>query len=1592
VSYYVADSRGYIADLASGGGIAEFYDWALDHPGPIADLALTGSTSDPASLADALDEEAASGAVEDTRAALADYARKATDILIISDGTQPDSDDFRTSAEFAALARRPSYTHIHRAADKYAPPIQSLIVKAGAAMRSRLQPAEIEAALRVRDYGRAVAAADSAIDEPLREQAQLAELFLDIVAISARSASIPGARVVGAPGAIKAAAARIGRYASGLSRIRHAAKSGKKKFKNPPPAPMVRGPFTLSFDRVNPHSVDWARSKSAELITEVRDSAKASVRRIITRALDEGLPPRQSSKLIQKVVGLTEAQSDAVANLEDRIRDNPGGKIWAGSRPVRVPAGGASESWIDKVTSAYSDRLHRQRALTIARTETMRASNEGQQEMWAQAIESGLLTGDEFKMWILTPDDRLCDECAAMEGEVVGIMEDFSTGENPPLHPNCRCTIELTMSRPEPAAEGEAEAEAEETANEDTDLAVAEARALAAIAVAEGWDESQHPRDDSGKFAGSALSGGYKLTETKGDLGPSFEFVGPQGGVVGRADLIRHPDIGMTVHSISVFTDVEHSARGLGLARQAIDVLVRKYGRLSSSPDGRTSSDADKMWQAVGADKVPTDINARGFYWSKSAGPRAAEWDESDHPRDAHGEFTDSKGGSVSHETVAKRTIKDLALDELNMKGACGAATVYAWDRMGRPKDLVPYNVTHPDYPDEGHVLLYNKKTGEIVDPAGRQFDRHMALTRTRDDAPYVDYRKVKASDIPIAREAADEMFWQLHKRYPDEPEPRAADYNPDQPRDESGRWTSEPGGSKAEISQLRQVMLDDANYEHEYAGRGPVTDLRNVSDDARSAIKSNTVVDIGRDLNRAGADELELNLSNPINNGPQIVQDNLDCWAATSGDSNPDAIQKQMAVKEEFKLDDAAVEHMEIDTGDPMAYGDEPAPFAEDLTAGGPQKPKDVSGYFDPDYYKTRMTADRMYARAEYEHTQAWLKDRGITHVTVFRGEEISGEIETGDITVRMQPASSWTTDLSTALGFADPFREMPGGTANGRILAVRVPASRILSTCITGRGCVTESEVVLLGGLMKVRAVPSWGSEALEGSLRDSAERVSDPDIYEIDAELSRADWPKRTDDRRATLGMSEIRFAAEWDESDHPRGPDGKFTGSGGESGASDAASKRPHIGLIAPDGTDHISDGEDHTDIARKVLNIEEGGVPEALSAGYVRYWVRRGGEVDINFQAGHPEAASHAMQLLRDYHVPGTRIYIDIEAKKGLSPGRAMVLDFPHFFDNIREANAAIREAGSLSAEQQKRRLRAAAEWDEADHPRDPAGKFTDKGGGAADAKPGAVKGEVPKIRRIDKPVEGGPRRSDVKGARYNAAWQASPVASLTEQQVADRMLVDVGDRPWDVRFFVSKSDPNGPENAITMHAKNDVVTVMRTFTPDGIVDHVLMDIDKDVQDAGISRGLLAKQMELYRDMGIREVHMLANLDVGGYAWARAGFLPADPAQAADKVAQRVAELVTDGVIDDREGEFLFSKAFEIETKPDTIWELADLRNLREAPPKFREEGKGSTQTLGKLLLLDVSWKARATVADAMNPSTPQGARFAAYFSKRKRGH
>jgi SPP1 gp7 family putative phage head morphogenesis protein len=160
----------------------------------------------------------------------------------------------------------------------------------------------------------------------------------------------------------------------------------------------VVGEIEMSFDAGNPRAKEWVKTQALELVEGISDTTREDIRDLIDEAFDAGNTTLDVDELTKRI---TELIDDA------------------------------------------------DRADKIARTETMRAANEGQLEAWNQAEEQGLLTGTEQKEWITTPDDRLCPICEPLDGVQVprdGTFEvDGEQLDGPPAHPRCRCTTALAL-------------------------------------------------------------------------------------------------------------------------------------------------------------------------------------------------------------------------------------------------------------------------------------------------------------------------------------------------------------------------------------------------------------------------------------------------------------------------------------------------------------------------------------------------------------------------------------------------------------------------------------------------------------------------------------------------------------------------------------------------------------------------------------------------------------------------------------------------------------------------------------------------------------------------------------------------------------------------------------------------------------------------------------------------------------------------------------------------------------------------------------------------------------------------------------------
>jgi len=81
-----------------------------------------------------------------------------------------------------------------------------------------------------------------------------------------------------------------------------------------------------------------------------------------------------------------------------------------------------------------------ERANRIAVTEVTRAYSEGTKTAVEELKQVGL---DMREIWHTDNDELVCEDCAPLNGTQRG--EDWE--DYPPLHPNCRCSVDVEMNR-----------------------------------------------------------------------------------------------------------------------------------------------------------------------------------------------------------------------------------------------------------------------------------------------------------------------------------------------------------------------------------------------------------------------------------------------------------------------------------------------------------------------------------------------------------------------------------------------------------------------------------------------------------------------------------------------------------------------------------------------------------------------------------------------------------------------------------------------------------------------------------------------------------------------------------------------------------------------------------------------------------------------------------------------------------------------------------------------------------------------------------------------------------------------------------------
>ena len=187
-----------------------------------------------------------------------------------------------------------------------------------------------------------------------------------------------------------------------------------------------------SFNMRNPLAQKYIADSAGDLVKNISNDTKLAIKRVLSNAFEYGGSPSEQAEALKQFIGLTKQMQEQVAKYKQSLEEH-----------------GLDSSEVTKLVAELRDRKLQERCESIARTETINAANEGLRLAWVQAQHDGLLDAKWVRVWIVTPDDRLCPFCSAMSGKTATLNGSFTSSmdgskvSGPGLHTRCRCTVSL---------------------------------------------------------------------------------------------------------------------------------------------------------------------------------------------------------------------------------------------------------------------------------------------------------------------------------------------------------------------------------------------------------------------------------------------------------------------------------------------------------------------------------------------------------------------------------------------------------------------------------------------------------------------------------------------------------------------------------------------------------------------------------------------------------------------------------------------------------------------------------------------------------------------------------------------------------------------------------------------------------------------------------------------------------------------------------------------------------------------------------------------------------------------------------------------
>ena len=220
----------------------------------------------------------------------------------------------------------------------------------------------------------------------------------------------------------------------------------------------------IDLDRINSRALQANNRNRLELVREVVDTQRQTIRTTINDGIRTGLNPRDQARNIRQSIGLTFNQRRYIQRYREALSSPTGPKLSVLSRMLhdrrfnrtilRYNSQGLPlpPEKIEQMVENYYNRWVNYRATVISRTETNRALNIGRNNTYAELIsQEGLRPEQVSNVWHTAQDERTRDSHRFMNNQQRIEGQAFESGLGNLLsHPadpsapaedsiNCRC-------------------------------------------------------------------------------------------------------------------------------------------------------------------------------------------------------------------------------------------------------------------------------------------------------------------------------------------------------------------------------------------------------------------------------------------------------------------------------------------------------------------------------------------------------------------------------------------------------------------------------------------------------------------------------------------------------------------------------------------------------------------------------------------------------------------------------------------------------------------------------------------------------------------------------------------------------------------------------------------------------------------------------------------------------------------------------------------------------------------------------------------------------------------------------------------------